>query len=259
VSIAVVVLTFDRPHLLQRCLDNVLARTSDLTTEIVIVDNASSDDTAEVLGRFRDPRARIVRNRRNIGQSAYRSAFAQTAADHLIELDDDVVDAPEEWDRTLLDAFERLSSVGFLAANLVDDPNDATARIMYGPSAPAYRYEEQNGIRLKLGPVGGWCAITSRSIYDEVGGFRRSRHTFWLEDAAYIKAIRARGYEAAILDDLRVAHAGGGFFAPVSPAKTAYWRWFQRRNRLRRAAKRTLLAVPTMRALNARHNWFRAP
>ena len=257
-SIAVVVLTFNRPHLLRQCLDNVLARASDLTTEIVLVDNGSTDNPPEVLAGFRDPRARIVRNRRNIGQSAYRSAFAQTTADHLIELDDDVVDAPEGWDRRC-SRRSSVSSVGFLAANLVDDPNDVTAKIMYGPSAHAYRYEEQNGVRLKLGPVGGWCAITSRSIYDEVGGFRRSRHTFWLEDAAYIKAIRARGYEAAILDDLKVAHAGGEFFAPVSPAKTAYWRWFQRRNRLRRAAKRTLLAVPAVRALNARHDWFRAP
>ena len=258
-SIAVVVLTFNRSHLLQRCLDNVLARTSDLTTEIVVVDNASTDSTAAVLARYHDPRARIVRNSRNIGQSAYRSAFAQTTADYLIELDDDVVDAPESWDRTLFDAFERLPGMGFLAANLVDDPNDVTAKIMYGPSARAYRYEEQDGVKLKLGPVGGWCAITSRVIYDEVGGFRRSRHTFWLEDAAYITDIRARGYEAAIVDDLRVAHAGGEFYAPLSPAKTAYWRWFRRRNRLRRAVKRALLAMPMMRTLNARYRWFRAP
>ncbi|HLX19066.1 MAG TPA: glycosyltransferase family 2 protein [Gaiellaceae bacterium] len=258
-SIAVVVLTFNRPHLLEQCLEKVVRRTSDRTTEILLVDNGSTDGTSETIARFCDPRVRVIRNRRNIGQSAYRPAFARTTAEYLIELDDDVIDAPEAWDRTLLDAFERLPEVGFLAANLVDEPNDVTARIMYGHSASAYRFEERNGVQLKLGPVGGWCAITSRAIYDEVGGFRRSRHTFWLEDAAYIKDIRARGYEAAILDDLRVAHAGGEFFAPVSSAKERYWQSFRRRNRRRRAAKRLLLALPPIRSLNARHGWFRAP
>ena len=258
-SIALVVLTYNRPHLLARCLENAVARASDLTTEIVLVDNGSNEATRETIARFRDPRVHVIRNRKNIGQSAYRAAFARTSAEYLIELDDDVIDAPKDWDRALLEAFERLPDVGFLAANLVDEPNDATARIMYGHSASAYRFEERNGVRLKLGPVGGWCAITSRAVYDEVGGFRRSRHTFWLEDAAYIKDIRARGYQAAILDDLKVAHAGGEFYAPVSPAKERYWESFRRRNRRRRAMKRMLLALPAVRSLNARHGWFRAP
>src|SRR5579862_7130581 len=134
-SIAVVVLTFNRPHLLEQCLEKVVRRTSDRTTEILLVDNGSTDGTSETIARFCDPRVRVIRNRRNIGQSAYRPAFARTTAEYLIELDDDVIDAPEAWDRTLLDAFERLPEVGFLAANLVDEANDVTARIMYGQSA----------------------------------------------------------------------------------------------------------------------------
>jgi GT2 family glycosyltransferase len=44
-SIAIVVLTHSRVHLLQQCVENVLARTSTLTREIVIVDNGSTDGT----------------------------------------------------------------------------------------------------------------------------------------------------------------------------------------------------------------------
>ena len=47
--IAVVVLTHDRVHLLQQCVDNVLARASDRVSEILIWDNASSDGTGEYL------------------------------------------------------------------------------------------------------------------------------------------------------------------------------------------------------------------
>ena len=49
-------------------------------------------------------------------------------------MDDDVIDAPPEWDRTLLDAFERLPDVGYLAAAQVDDPNSRCAQVFHHES-----------------------------------------------------------------------------------------------------------------------------
>ena len=158
--IAIAVLTHDRLHLLRQCVENVLARTSELTTEIVVWDNGSSDGTAEYLDGLGDPRLRVVHHPENIGQNAYADAFSLTRAPYLLELDDDMIDAPDEWDRTLLEAFEALPQVGFLAANLVDDPHDQAARVMR-ERAHLYTTEETNGVTLLRGPVGGGCAISS--------------------------------------------------------------------------------------------------
>ena len=46
------------------------------------------------------------------------------SADYLVELDDDVVGAPANWDTMLRDALRRLPTIGFLAADLEDDPHD---------------------------------------------------------------------------------------------------------------------------------------
>ena len=54
VTISIVVLTHSRSHLLRQCVENVLMRTSALTTQILIWDNASTDETAEVLRGFND-------------------------------------------------------------------------------------------------------------------------------------------------------------------------------------------------------------
>ena len=59
-QIAVVVLTHNRVHLLQQCVENVLLRTSAATREIVIWDNASTDGTADYLQSLVDPRIRVV-------------------------------------------------------------------------------------------------------------------------------------------------------------------------------------------------------
>src|SRR5262249_39274156 len=107
-GIAIVVLTHNRVHLLQKCVEDVLLRTSEATREIVIWDNPSPDATGEYLRSLDDPRIRVVLNEENIGQNAYARAFKLTTAPYFIELDDDVVSAPAGWDAMMLDAFKRL-------------------------------------------------------------------------------------------------------------------------------------------------------
>jgi GT2 family glycosyltransferase len=259
-GIAVVVLTHNRRHLLEKCVSNVLAVTSDATTEVVIWDNGSTDGTAAYLRTLRDERFRIVEHPRNIGQNAYAEAFKLTDASHLVELDDDVIDAPAGWDRTLLDAFERLPRVGFLAADLEDDEHDLAAHVRYRVRPHEYVEDRVNGVRLLRGPTGGGCAMTSRAIYDEVGGFRQHRKlVFWSEEAAYIDDIKAAGYEAAVLADLKVRHAGGPYYSAFSAEKAYFWAREERIETRKNRIKRALLLLPFVRRLNRRYAWFVEP
>ena len=258
--IAVVVLTYNRLHLLRKCVEHVLRRTSDATVEIVIWNNASTDGTREYLDSLGDPRITVVNNDENVGQNAYALAFARTTAPYLVELDDDVIDAPQDWDRTLLEAFKRLPTIGFLAANLVDDEHDVAARVMHHERAHLYRTVEENGVTLLKGPTGGGCAMTSRELNQRVGGFRQdAKHIFWLEDAAYIADIEKLGYEAAFLKDLSVHHAGGAYYAEETPEKHAYWVAHFKAQDRKQAVKKCLVEVPFVRRLNARYGWFAAP
>ncbi len=131
-----VVLTHNRLHLLRKNVENVLLRTSPETREIVIWNNASTDGTAEFLETLDDPRIRVVHSEKNIGQNAYARAFQLTTAPYMVEVDDDVVDAPAQWDATLLEAFVRLPHIGFLSADLEDDPHDVASHVatMSGPT-----------------------------------------------------------------------------------------------------------------------------
>ena len=131
---------------------------------------------------------------------------------------------------------------------------------MYHRNAHAYSTSEMNGIRLKFGPTGGGCSITSRELHDRVGGFRENaKEVFWLEDAAYIADIEKLGYRAAYLDELKVLHAGGPYYSATTPEKSKYWNDFYRRVARKNAVKRVLLRVPTVEWLNGRYGWFQPP
>jgi GT2 family glycosyltransferase len=259
-GIAVVVLTHNRVHLLRKCVENVLLRTSEATREIVIWDNASPDGTAEYLRSLDDPRIRVVISEKNIGQNAYARAFRLTKAPYFIELDDDVVNAPSEWDARLLEAFKRLPQIGFLAADLEDDPHDLASRYRHHIRPHEYTLVEENGIKLLRGPTGGGCAITSRELNERVGGFREDpKQVFWLEDAAYIADIERIGFGAAVLAELRVHHTGGPHYTKTSKEKVEYWKRWRTTQRRKTVVKKILIQFPFVRRLNARFGWFVAP
>ena len=260
-SIAIVVLTYNRLHLLRQCVENVLLRTSELTREIVVWNNDSSDGTREYLDGIVDPRLTVVHHPSNVGLNAYRLACAMTSSSYLLELDDDITDAPEGWDELMLAAYKKLPEVGYLQAKLADDGHSPGAHYFYRERAHLYRLKELNGVRVWCdGPVGGGCTITSRELYDRVGGFRQHKKlVFWREDEAYIEDIRKLGYTTGILDEVTVFHAGGPHYSELPSEKMEFYDRRARAIARKTAVKRLLLRLPLVPRLNARFGWFRPP
>ena len=63
--------------------------------------------------------------------------------------------------------------------------------------------------------------MTTREISDRVGGWEeRPDEIFWVEDGAYIEAIKGIGYRATVLADLKFHHTGGPYYTQPIPEKT---------------------------------------
>ncbi len=76
----------------------VLEELDDLSHEIIVIDNASTDDTATILRRLaaEDPRLKVILNTRNFGhiRSPYH-ALMQASGDAVIGMASDLQDPPE--------------------------------------------------------------------------------------------------------------------------------------------------------------------
>ncbi|MEX0746105.1 MAG: glycosyltransferase [Phycisphaeraceae bacterium] len=263
--ISIILVTYNRLHLLRSCVEQVLSRTSDATTQIVIWNNASTDGTRAYLDALTDPRLEIVHHEQNIGTNAFARAFARAREAYFIELDDDILDAPQDWDRLMLDAYRRSTDMGYLAADVIEDGKSVAAEIRYRRDAHLYTQRNDNGVNLLDGPTGGWCTMTSRAVYEQVGGFREDpRFTFWHEDGAYARAVQGAGYHYAVLEDLKVFHASGPAYTDdqsIADAKAKYYTWRDNRRKRRESVKRLLDAIPPVRLLNQRFGFYtrRAP
>jgi glycosyltransferase involved in cell wall biosynthesis len=92
IAISVVIPTRNRAHLLPDCLASLAAQEASVPFEVVIVDNASEDETAEVVAAWiaRDDRFRLVREEMLGRAAALNAGMAVARGDLLLFTDDDV-------------------------------------------------------------------------------------------------------------------------------------------------------------------------
>jgi len=90
--VSVVLTTFNRSALVSPAIESVLRQTAgDL--ELIVVDDCSTDDTRDVVGRVADPRLSLVRHEVNLGLAAARNSGVERARGRFVcFLDDD-----DEW------------------------------------------------------------------------------------------------------------------------------------------------------------------
>lgn len=91
--VSVVIPTHNRSQLVARAIRSVQRQTY-AKLEIIVVDDASNDDTAAVVQSIADPRIRYVRHERNRGGAAARNTgICAATGDYIAFLDDD-----DEWE-----------------------------------------------------------------------------------------------------------------------------------------------------------------
>jgi GT2 family glycosyltransferase len=258
--ISIAVVTHNRVELLRRCVENVLATTSELTRQIIIWDNASVDGTRTYLEGLDDPRIEAVYHDENIAMNARRRALALATQDYLIEMDDDIVEASPNWDEVLVKAYVDLKEFGRLAPFLKYDPADTASRYLkyLREEVGALPLKVVNGIRIFEGNPGGGCTMISRDLYNRAGGYRENRrYPYWRPEIPLDRKLRKLGFRSGFLADLEIRHAGGQGKAPMP--KSRYYHYERKLRRRKDRVKRILLALPFFATLNDRFDWFDPP
>src|SRR5947209_12910719 len=103
--------TYNRSGSLRATLASVLGQTFE-NFRVVVRDNASSDDTADVVASFHDPRVDYVRSDRNIGLIGNFNGLIDLAeTDFFLLLPDDDILYPPYLDRAVA-ALRRFDTAG---------------------------------------------------------------------------------------------------------------------------------------------------
>jgi GT2 family glycosyltransferase len=90
-DLSVVIVSWNTRELLRACLGSVFENACNLTVEVFVLDNASSDGSAAMV-REHFPRVRLIENRNNVGfAAANNQVFPHCSADFVLLLNSDTV------------------------------------------------------------------------------------------------------------------------------------------------------------------------
>jgi len=219
--VSVVIPVYNQSALTDACLRAVLETWPETVEgEVLVVDDGSSDGTAELLARWsaRDGRVRVLAQPENRGFIAAANAGAAAATGEvLVFLNNDTVPGPG-WLTPLLGtlARDRVGAVGGKllypdgtlqeAGSVVFSDGDA-CNFGKGDSEPDHPLFDH--VR-EADYCSGALLATPRALFTSLGGFDAAYAPAYYEDADYAFRLRDRGYRVLYQPAAAVVHVEGG-------------------------------------------------
>lgn len=224
-----IVVTYNSGVWTERCLEALLAQPG---WEVLVIDNASSDDTVRRASRFAS-QARIYQNTVNTGfAGGVNQGVRLASGDILVLINPDAVAAPGALDK-LADALEKYNADAAGGMLLVEDRKpqignmvrrmpklgSALAELFLlnniwrrNPWNRSYRCLDLDYTRAQeVENPAGATLMFRRSAWDRVGGFDEGFFPVWFEDADFCACVLKAGskivFEPAAVFDHGGAHS----------------------------------------------------
>lgn len=226
---------------LERCLQSLRSAPPATTHEVVVVDNASPDGSAEAV-RGGWPQVRLIAQTQNRGFAAGCNAGIRAAhGDLILLLNSDTIVPPNALDR-LVARLRAVPEAAVAGPRLVD--GKGTAELSFGRMITPLAEFRQKRILTRLavghGPtveyvkrmtsrehypdwVSGACLLVRRKDAEAVG-LLDERYFLYTEDVDFCAAIRARGRRILFTPSAEIVHLRGRSRLTAGTASEAAYR-----------------------------------
>ena len=233
-NISVVILNWNGRHFLEKYLPGVETYSRLQDVEIVVADNASTDDSISYL-QTNHPNIRIIHLDRNYGfAEGYNRALRQVDAVYYVLLNSDV-EVTEGWLQPMLNLMQQKPNIAACMPKI----RSTADRTSFEYAGAAGGFMDKYGYTFCRGrlfqtvekDVGqydsemeifwatGACCMIHAKLFHEMGGFD-SAFFAHMEEIDLCWRLRNAGYSIWFTPRSVVYHVGGGMLPQSSPFKT---------------------------------------
>lgn len=255
-ELSVIIVSYNRRELLEQCLTSLQKELAGISSEIIVVDNASRENIAEMV-RNVFPGIRLIQNRQNVGFARANNQGLESACGHrFLVLNPDTVVQPGAI-VSLLRYLDVHPGVGAVGPRLIYGNGSFQPSTFGYPSilkeianlAGIDRYFPKGGrigalIGITLGrlfpeffsmylggeeprkvpSIFGACIMIRREVWEIAGGFDPVFFLYW-EDAEWCYRMAKCGFEVHFFPGAVVTHQGGDDY--YQPRKEGFFWYYQ--------------------------------
>lgn len=227
VTISVIVVNFNRRELLRACLES-LALQNSVSFEVIVVDNGSSDGSAEMVqnsfGNHHRFSLQLIRNTTNLGFCGANNQGISCAAGRFVALLNNDAEAAPDWLAELSNTLLAHEHMGMAASKILvyEDPQriDKVGHLIYfdGQNRGRGSGQVDHGQFDKLEEVlwpDGCAAMYRKTMLDQIGGFDEDLFAYG-DDAELGMRARVAGWGCLYVPGAVVRHHRGATLGVLS-------------------------------------------
>ena len=227
VDLTIAIVNWNAGSLLGRCLSSIADHRGNLISEIVVVDNASRDDSTAVLQEF--PQVHLIQNQTNLGFArASNQALQQAHGRFFLLLNPDTEVRPDALE-AMVGFMDRHPDAGALGCQLLNSDGSIQVSCSHFPNLRNMALESLGLSRLfprsrwfarfkmsywshdeeaEVDQPSGACLMVRRAAWEQVGPLDE-QFFMYFEEVDLCLRLRRAGWRIFFTPQAQVVHYGG--------------------------------------------------
>lgn len=214
--VSIIVPTYNQANYTFACIEAIIAHTTSVSYEIIIMDDKSPNQDAKNIPYF-IKNIVFIRNEENLGFLRNCNKGATIAKGKYILFLNNDTNVQPDWLGSLVELIESDDSIGMVGSRLVypDGRQQEAGGIVWNdasgwnfgrlddPSKPEYNYVKE------VDYISGAAIMLSKKLWDEIGGFDERFIPAYYEDTDLAFEVRSHGYKVMYQPKSIVIHFEG--------------------------------------------------
>lgn len=225
-SLKILTLTWNNQDKITKLYNSLLPALENINYEFYIKDNASKDNTVNIIKSWNNKNITLVECKNNLQNYSEGNNFLFNQAylnkeidedDYLLLINDDIIFQDNSSLQNMISILDSDPEVGVVGCKLNYESNPDTiqhAGVLFHPGnigTPfhfrARMKEEARDRKNRYYPiVTGAVLLTRASLFKEVGGLNEKLHWCW-DDSYYCLAVKEAGYDIVYCGETNILHS----------------------------------------------------